>query len=313
MEDLRKELGQIRKNVSGRRFAAKLALLGFVVIAGAGLILTGSPLCMATGIILCGLMYAHALELQHEALHGIGFRSMRANMMAGILLGIPTLTSFAAYQAAHMRHHRLLGTPGNREFFDYGDQYGLLSKGKFWGAVAWAYRFSMIAHYFNFAVTLVKLAAGRTLPEEKPAAMRGIRRDYAFMAAVIVGCTVYTVLAGSTLLLWLWLVPLAVTSPVHALIELPEHYRCDVLTTDVLANTRTIRSNRFAAWFTNSNNFHVEHHLMPSMPIDQLVAVHDVLAGRHRHYHQTYWDFFRSLAPRDGDASRNRVPTSAAS
>lgn len=313
MEDLRKELSQIRRNVSGLRFAVKLMVLCLLTVAGAGLVLTGSPLGMGAGIILCGLMYAHALELQHEALHGIGFRSMRANTVAGFLLGLPTLTSFAAYQAAHMRHHRLLGTPDNREFFDYGDQYGALDQGKLRRVASSAYRFSMLGHYLNFAVTLAKLATGRSLPEEKPAAMRGIRRDYAIMVSVIAGATACTVLSGSPLLLWLWLVPLAVTSPVHALIELPEHYRCDTLTTDVLANTRTIRSNAFAAWFTNGNNFHVEHHLMPSLPIAQLVELHDALAGKHQHFHQTYRDFFRWLSTQGDDAPSDRVPAPAAS
>lgn len=306
MEDIRRGIGLTRRAADNRRFALKLALLTALTVVGIGLVLTYSPWCMVAGVMLCGLMYAHALELQHEALHGIGFRSMRANTVAGILLGLPMLTSFAAYQASHMRHHRRLGTPDNKEFFDYGDQYGTGSGGGVRRVLSWMYRFSMIAHYLGFFSTAGKLAAGRALPEEKPAAMRGIRRDYAVISGTLIVAVAASVATGSTLMLWIWLAPLVVASPVHALIELPEHYRCETLTVDVFRNTRTIRSNRLAAWFTNGNNFHVEHHLMPSLPIHQLSELHEALDGRHRYHHRTYLGFFRSLRH-----PREQVPDTA--
>ncbi|GAA1982244.1 fatty acid desaturase family protein [Catenulispora subtropica] len=299
MEDIRREVGLVRR-ADGRRFAVKLAILAVLTAGGVGLITVGSPWSTAAGIVLCGLMYAHAVELQHEALHGIGFRTMRANTVAGILLGLPLLTSFAAYQASHMRHHRLLGTPQNKEFFDYGDQYGAGTGNRFHRTLLWVYRFSMVSHFLGFFWTAGKLAAGRTLSEEKPTAMRGIRRDYAIMIALIVTVVAATLVTGSRLALWIWLAPLAVAGPVHAAIEFPEHYRCQTLTTDVFQNTRTIRSNRLAAWFTNGNNFHVEHHLMPSLPIHQLGELHGRLKGRHHYYHRTYRDFIRSLRAPQG-------------
>ncbi|MFF7231774.1 fatty acid desaturase [Streptomyces sioyaensis] len=295
MVDLRKELGHIRRPIDGRIFALKLAVLCSLISVGVALVLSGSVWRMAVGIILCGLMYAHAIELQHEALHGTGLRSRRGNALVGVLLGIPMLISFAAYRAAHMRHHRRLGTPENREFFDYGDQYGFGSGSKVHDVLLWIYRFSMIGHYVNFLVVCVKLAAGRPLPDEKPAAMRAIRRDHALMSAILIVTVVTSVVTHSLLAVWLWLVPLAIANPVHALIELPEHYRCQTDTTDVFRNTRSIRSTWLMTWFTNGNNFHVEHHFMPSLPIAQLGELHLALAGRHHYYHRTYRGFFRSL------------------
>ncbi|MEW9513662.1 fatty acid desaturase family protein [Streptomyces bacillaris] len=295
MEGLRKELGHIRRPVDGKIFTLKLAVLCFLVTCGSTLVLTGSAWLMALGIVLLGLMYAHAIELQHEALHGIGLRSSRANTLAGVLLGIPMLISFAAYRSSHMRHHRRLGTPDNREFFDYGDQYGEESSSPVRSAFLWVYRFSMTGHYAQFLVVCAKLAVGRRLPDERPSAMRGIRRDHALLAGVLAATVTASLLTGSLLAVWLWLLPLAVANPVHALIELPEHYRCRTDTTDVLGNTRSITSSKLMAWFTNGNNFHVEHHLMPSLPISQLSELHTALMGRHHFYHRTYRDFFRWL------------------
>ncbi|MFD9721151.1 fatty acid desaturase family protein [Streptomyces sp. NPDC059076] len=286
----------VRREIDGRIFAAKLAVLGLLLLVGAWLIVHGTWWGIGSGVVLTGLMYAHALELQHEALHSIGFRGKRANVVAGVLVGLPMLSSFAGYHASHMRHHRDLGTPANREFFDYGDQYGTQDRGRLRTALLWGYRFSMVAHYCQFVSVLVTLAAGRPLAEEKPATLRKIRRDYAIMVAAIVGAVVVSIAMGSLFIVWFWLVPLVfVAAPAHAAIELPEHYRCETDTTDVFRNTRTIRSNWLMAWYTNGNNFHVEHHLMPSMPIVRLGALHEVIAEREVYRHDTYRGFFRSL------------------
>ncbi|MEU9919218.1 fatty acid desaturase [Streptomyces sp. NPDC051001] len=294
--DIRAEYRHIRRPVRGWVFSVKLAVVGMLTASAAALIHLGTIWSLPLGIIVMGLTFAHAVELQHEALHSIGFRNPRANVVAGVILGLPMLTSFAAYRASHMRHHRDLGTPGNREFFDYGDQYGSENVSRPRRLLSWLYRFSMIAHYGQFFVVLAKLVSGAPLEGEKPATVRAIRRDYAIMALLLVLGTAGSLAFHSLFLVWTWLVPLLlIASPAHAAIELPEHYRCDTDTTDPLRNTRTIRSNRLMAWYTNGNNFHVEHHLMPNLPIAQLGELHQAMEGRPKYYHRTYRDFFRSL------------------
>jgi len=79
---------------------------------------------------------------------------------------------------------------------------------------------------------------------------------------------------------------------------LPEHHRCDALDQNIFVNTRTIRSNWLATWFTNGNNYHVEHHLMPNMPIERLPELHACVRGQIRNFHPTYISYFRSLLRR---------------
>lgn len=304
-DQLRDEVRHIRRAVDGRVFAGKLAILCVLIASGVVLVSHAAAWSVTAGVVLLGLMYAHAVELQHEALHGIGFRSPRANVVAGVLLGLPMLTSFAAYRAAHMRHHRDLGTPDNQEFFDYGDQYGDENRSTAGKVLGWIYRMSMIGHYRQFVIAVATMYGRSAFADEKPATIRNIRRDYLIMALLVAGGLVWTVVSGDLLVVWLWFLPLLlVAGPVHALVELPEHFRCDTDTTDVFRNTRTIRSNRLMAWFTNGNNFHVEHHFMPSLPIAQLGELHAALDGKvvYHNFHPTYVDFLRSLAkpaPRD--------------
>ena len=48
-------------------------------------------------------------------------------------------------------------------------------------------------------------------------------------------------------------------------------------------------------WFTNGNNFHVEHHLMPNLPIERLPDLHSEVRERLRYLEPGYVHYFRQL------------------
>ncbi|MER5704992.1 fatty acid desaturase [Micromonospora sp. NPDC002296] len=297
--DVRSTLGHLRTEVDGRRFALKLALCA--LLTGIGAVLATRPHLAARvpGVILLGCMFAHAAELQHQTLHRLGFRGQRANRWAGVLLGLPMLISFSAYRATHLRHHRDLGTPANREFFDYGDQYGTdRPRSRTRVARDWLVRFSMLHHYGMFLADVGRALRGADHPGETATTSRRIRHEHLLIVATLVALTAVSALVGSALVGWLWLAPLLVAGPVHAMVELPEHFRCETLNEDPFANTRTIRSNRLMTWYTNGNNFHVEHHLMPNLPIERLPDLHQQVRHRLLHFHPSYVDFFRTLVRR---------------
>ncbi|WP_204038468.1 fatty acid desaturase family protein [Micromonospora qiuiae] len=244
---------------------------------------------VAVGICLIGLIFAHALELQHEALHGLAFRSRRANEIAGICLGLPMLVSFADYQVSHLRHHRDLGTDRNREFFDYGDQYGAGNRGRASRFALLTVRFLMFNHYRQFVAKLWLTVTGRQFPGETPVSSRRIRRDHLVILGVLALTAALSVAVGEPLVLTAWLLPLVlVACPVHALIELPEHYGCQTDTQEVFLNTRTVRTNRIVVWFVNANNYHVEHHLKPRAPFSELPSLHREVAPQSAHVSDGY-------------------------
>ncbi len=100
-------------------------------------------------------------------------------------------------------------------------------------------------------------------------------------------------------------VPLVVAAPCHVLIELPEHWCCRP-THDPMANSRSISTHPMAVWFTNGNNYHLEHHLYPWLSNAALRDVQRQLVGQVPHYHASYFKFyatvFRSLRPGANDA-----------
>ena len=260
MMDIKQKLeSDLKSRSSDAVFGMKFTIYLGGIIIGLILTLSQSWLLRALGIFTLGAMFAHGVELQHQVLHNQGFKNKKLNEGVGIILGLPLLVSFAGYQASHLRHHRLLGTPENKEFFDYGDQYGTSTFGSI---VLWIRRFLMPAHYISFLKNTFRSIFNLSIPEERPEVSKRIRRDHLWMLTTIFFLLLISALFNPFIILLVWLAPLVlVAAPLHALIEMPEHYQCDVSSTDAFHNTRTIKSNAFMTWYTNGNNYHVEHHL----------------------------------------------------
>src|SRR5262249_49402985 len=155
------------------------AILVFLV-AGlwTGVLLTKGVLVFLS-IVPLGLVYAHAVELQHQCLHNTGFRSKRWNRWVGVALGLPSLVAFSDYQASHFQHHRLLGTPEDREFFNYG--YDALTSLR-----ALIPHVFMVRHYRDVIIQIIRSITGVTRPDVSKVAAKRIRNEYCIIAIFLV-------------------------------------------------------------------------------------------------------------------------------
>jgi fatty acid desaturase len=268
----------------------KLLIFTSLLAIGCVGVLSGYVVGAVLGTLLLGAMFAHGVELTHQFLHGTGFRNRTANRVAGFLCALPMLVSHAHYRALHLAHHRNLGTPANKEFFNYG-----AIKGKPF-LVVLARSFSLARYLVvakNIFRALVGTPADGAVSKQE---LRSIRIDYLLMFVTIVGVVVFTAVTGSWLAVWLWLIPmLLVGEPIHFWVELPEHFGCDLSTRNVMLNTRTIRGSWLSFWFTNGNNFHVEHHLYPRVAIDKLPRVHAALREDLQFFNRSYWSFLGTV------------------
>jgi fatty acid desaturase len=270
---------------------AKIAVLAILMVTGALLATSDNIFATMIGIFLVGAMFAHAVEIQHQCLHFSAFQSRRINKIVGILLGLPTLTSFHAYRRSHLEHHRNLGTSNDTPFFTYR----FVEQPSIWSLL---YDLFGISHIKASLSAIFGAGDSRLirLPEGEEPSNISERFDYGLMGFLLVCATLTSIAFGPAIVLKVWIIPFfLVAQPLHFLIELPEHIGCDEGTTDVLRNTRTIVGTSFSRWFTNYNNMHVEHHLEPTLSMDQMPAVHAQIIGQHKYLSQTYWQFYRSL------------------
>ncbi|CAH2809917.1 MAG: Fatty acid desaturase [uncultured Paraburkholderia sp.] len=240
--------------------------------------------------ILLGAAFAHGVELQHQALHQSGFKSRQMSRFFGVLFGLPMLVSFSAYQDSHLFHHKKLGTPDDAEFFRYGNK----SARRF---IAIIKHFFLINHFCDFLkITIDSLNGIFPTTRLLPGNAKKIRFEYLFMASAFFGSAYVAHHFGSDVFVKFWIIPLFVfAAPIHALIELPEHFACDNGSEDVFLNTRTVKTNSFMTWFTNGNNYHVEHHWLASLPIEKLATIHKSIDTSIQNISPSYLSFYGSF------------------
>jgi fatty acid desaturase len=258
-----------------------LAVLGSLVLA-----VPYSPRVLCQ--VGLGIMLAHGTELAHQALHKTGTGSGRWDPFLGSVLCEATGISFELFRWTHHLHHVNNGTAEDRESFDYS--YGLLtSDSRAVRLIGFVWHVSMLAHFATLARRMGLAVSGRLrdrLREEYPVLTDRrallVEREYRRMAAVLLAILLLCAAFRTAAPIAAWLVPvLVVWGPSHALIELSEHWACDVPNADVFVNTRSIRAGRFAQWLTNHNNAHVGHHSDMLVPLDKIEAYQEELLGSH--------------------------------
>lgn len=238
-----------------------------------------------------GLVMAHGLELQHEALHHNMFRNGALNRFFGVLVGAPMMVSYTHYQLQHLHHHKYVGTKEDAELFNYNES-DLNSVPRFLTR-AWNSRriptflstyFKMLRHRYPTVAT-------------KPYHEKCLFQEYTLILLWFIAAVVGTFVFRTTLFLLIWLVPFMVFGELfHYFIELPEHLGCDKHDPEIPNNTRSIRTNPVIAYLVNGNNYHMEHHLYPKVAMHNLRRVHDHIFTRtETKTPTTYYRFFSGL------------------
>ncbi|WP_369148936.1 fatty acid desaturase [Streptomyces sp. R44] len=271
-----------------RVFLLKVALALLVTGLGGFLALTGTWWSASIGVLLLTAMYTHMVELQHQCLHHSAFSRSAPHRPVGFLLGLPLLSAYSHYRVQHLQHHKYLGTPDDSEFFGF-DTRAPLTWGSLLRAACSPGRLIGVGR---------DMAAGcrgtwtYTTGQIGERARRHVIAEYRAFAVFVAAALVLACWGHGTTVLLLWVAPLLLSLPVHFLLELPEHVLCDSDSTDVLRNTRTISGSWFSRWFTNGNNFHVEHHAAMTVPINRLPARHPVARELAVHSDTSYAAFY---------------------
>ena len=201
----------------------RVGFLAALLNAGIAMVLTENPILIVFGIFVIGAMFAHAVELQHQCLHFSAFHSRRINKTVGILLGLPTLTSFHAYRRSHLEHHRNLGALNDTPFF----KYRFMDRPTIGSLL---YDLFGISHIKASLSAIFGSGDSRLIrvPEGEEPNNISERFDYGLMGFLLVCATFMALAFGPIVVLKVWILPLLlVAQHLHFLIELPEHIGCD--------------------------------------------------------------------------------------
>jgi fatty acid desaturase len=265
------------KRLSERRDAPGLLQLGGHV---ALLIVTGTLIQQATGAIwLWPAMFAHGVALiflfapLHETIHRTAFYSRTLNDAAAFVIGVLLVLPREYFRAFHFAHHRFTQEAEDPE----------LAAPKPASVCQFLWHVSGAPYWIVGFRGLFQRAAG--ILREPLYATDRVRRSVILEARWVLAiyglALVASIAAGSTVLLWYWVIPALLGQPMLRLYLLAEHSACP-RSRDMLENSRTTYTNplvRFLAW---NMPFHAEHHAWPSIPFHALPQANALIRGKLR-------------------------------
>lgn len=245
------------------------------------------PVVIAAAIVLIGARQLGLAILTHEAAHRVLFRSRWLNDLVGNwLCGAPIWLDVDRYRVHHLRHHVHTGTDDDpdtglvepfpttrgglaRKFAR--DLVGLTGIRRIFGLAA------MDLGYLSYTVSTDPVRLPPKSARERLALAFRHLGPVVFANGLLLAAVA---LAGHA---WLYLVWLAAYFSVYSLVlrvrAIAEH-ACTPGGEDILQNTRTTRASGLARllWAPHHVNYHLEHHLIMSVPHWRLPMVHRRLA-----------------------------------
>jgi fatty acid desaturase len=258
--------------------AAHLALL----VAGGWLVWqTRGSWWVVPALVLQGVFINALFAAMHESVHYGSFRTRRLADLLAFFAGAAILNNAGFYRHYHMAHHRYTQDPARDP--------ELLSAPapRSWGQ--YLYRVSSIPFVMLRLRDIFLFPFGWrgnvTYIHEQawPEARRWGRWLLALYAALLAG----SLALHTTVVLWVWLLPLLVGLPLLRLYLVCEHTLCPN-SDDGFANTRTTLCNpllRFLMW---NLPYHAEHHLFPNIAFHHLPEAHAWLRPHLKHVATSY-------------------------
>jgi fatty acid desaturase len=252
----------------------------------------------------------HALAvLMHDGAHRSLFARRKVNdLVSDLLLAFPLFVSTTLYRRHHLDHHRYLNTEQDPDL----DNAALAHTSKDWLRL-----FAGDLTGVNLLKTVDTLNQFSLLPvlrgDRAVAKAMGRGRRNLFLAYLAVVATVLTITEGWLVYLLLWIVPmLTALSLILRLRAVAEHVGCDL--DGGVGGTRTVLPNLAEGLLFSPCriNYHLAHHLYPSVPFYNLhllhrrLMTHQEVRGR-AHISRSYLFGTASVLSHIAQARRNRA------
>ena len=282
------------KRLSERRDAHGLLQLGGHV---ALLIVTGWLVYLSFGTLwLWPAMFAHGVVLiflfapLHETIHRTAFLSRALNDVVAFVIGLLLVLPREYFRAFHFAHHRFTQEAADPE----------LATNKPGNVRQLLWHVTGLPLWWWLLKGLVQRASGNLIEPfyATDRVRRSVILESRWVLAIYAGALATSIVTGSTLLLWYWVIPALLGQPMLRLYLLAEHSACP-RSPDMLENSRTTYTNALVRFLTWNMPFHAEHHAWPSIPFHALPAtnaiIHDKLRTTASGYGGALRDIWRTM------------------
>jgi fatty acid desaturase len=234
-----------------------------------------------------GVLVVFLFTLLHETIHDTAFETPWLNRAVAFASGFMILLPPDWFRYFHFAHHRHTHDPDN-------DPELMTPKPETVGQ--YLLYLSGIPYWIAMVRVVCANAAGKNrdsfVPEKGRPKIRWEARVFLELYAVLLASSL---VAGSSILLWVWIVPALVGQPFLRAYLLAEHTRCPHVA-NMLENTRTTFTTGLVRFFAWNMPYHAEHHSYPTVPFHQLPRFHRIAAEHLRSTEKGYVRFHRKLA-----------------
>ena len=276
-------------------YAARIVLFDWAMIIGTFYLMATypNPLVILLGIFLLGARQLGFGVIVHETGHRTFFTSNKVNDFVGNwLAGYWVFSNKETYMKGHLKHHREAGTEADPDLGNYRDypvtHTSLRRKiiRDLTGQVGWR-RIKSIFRAFRRFKSLDK--------QNQTYLLRSLGVNVLMLA-------VLAALGHS----WLYLTWVAAFMTTHMLIvrirQMAEHAAVpNNFDPDARLNTRTLYINPLERLFIAPHrvNFHLEHHMLASVPIYRLEEMHKILLNKGYYdkmdFQRGYWNLMKAV------------------
>jgi len=204
----------------------------------------------------------HGISLfTHEGVHGTLSTRPWWNRTLSIMCAQPVLQNYSAYKVLHLKHHHHLGEEGDPDHYANYTSWTWLEFLMHWGR--------LIIGYPAY-ITMIPILGFRN---GNASARRWIIFEVCLLAVLVTAAVLWVPW------LWLlhaWLIPMLVINTMVNIRGMSQHTFLEHQS-DTILGTRSILTNPVTAFFMCNENYHLEHHLYPSIPWYNLPRLHELL------------------------------------
>jgi len=229
------------------------------------------PVFLAYSIVLAVPSYA----LSHESAHGTAFRSRWLNEL------VFWISSFIYFEEPY---HRRYAHAGHHTYTMLRGQDTQQAMDKPLMMSGWVKEVSGIGYYTDGIKSMVMYSLGRIDPKiagvtpesEWPKLIWGAR---AFVAGYVALIAIAIVFETWIPVIYL-ILPRLIGGPIMILFTLIQHVDMEEDDLDIRKSTRSFETNWLGRFLYMNMNYHIEHHLYPTVPFHALPALSKALDGQ---------------------------------
>ncbi len=216
-----------------------------------------------------GILIIFLFTAMHECIHDTAFKSSFLNTVVSILCGFVIIIPPAWFRYFHFAHHRHTHEPGLDPELQSPKPQSIIAYVKHVsGLPAVVSQYSHTGDQCDWGATLMTFVPAKGKAR--------VAFEARVMLAIYVSIAVASVLWGSSLLIWTWIVPALLGQPFLRLFLLAEHTDCPHVE-NMFENTRTTFTTKLVRLMAWNMPFHAEHHALPTVPFHKLPDLHEAV------------------------------------